>query len=277
MACQMRRGDLLRRLAEMTMVKLSQKVFARLGTIEPENDESLDSIENGRVKMAEPIVDDTNNGVIEDVTSKILVTHDDGDLKTDDGKFTPYGTSSIKDIFRVLISILDPANFHQYTDSTRIMALRLINMTFEVSGKTISKHPSLLSLTSTTLCKHLFQLIRLDNPVLVQAALRVILTLMHTSRTHLKMQQEFVFTYLLTCLSPIFEIPREIGVDTIFYDGVPNFPKLIKSSNHPSRTTTSTPVSGGSSQGAGRSTPKPIAASGFFKSPEVREIICVWF
>lgn len=274
MACQMRRGDVLRRAAEMTMVKLTQTVFWRLRGIEPEIDE--DPIEDGEVKLNNETGDENDGdtkteaeetaagdtSTVEDVGSRITVQNPTEDT---DG---PYGMNTIREVFRVLISILDPGNMHQYTDSTRIMALKLINVAFEVSGTHIAEHPSLLQLTMTTLCKYLFQMIRYDNVQLVQSALRVISTLLHTCRSHLKMQQEFFFTYLLTCLSPISDLPREPDVDNIFYDGVPNVPRLINP-----RTATSTPIENKNGSSTG-STPVPTPTAFLtFKSPEVREVM----
>lgn len=271
MACQMRRGDVLRRAAEMTMVKLTHQVFSRLSTIEPEQHE--DPIEDGEVQVTaeggnshttEDVEDneasDNANSTVEDVGSRITVSHTE-----ENNTAGPYGMVTVREIFRVLISILDPSNFHQYTDSTRIMALKLINVVFEVAGADIPKHPSLLQLTTTTLCKHLFQLIRYDNAQLVQPALGVISTLLNTCREYLKMQQEFFFTYLLTCLSPLSDLPREPDVDNIFYEGVPNVPRLINP-----RTATSTPVENNSKSGTSTPTPQSFITS---KSPEVREVM----
>lgn len=268
MACQMRRGDVLRRNAEMSMIRLSNAVFERFKAMEPEEDDEIID-ESGNVEMEK---EDEHGQQVENIESTIKVT---GEEFSNNNKNKSYGVASIREVFRVLVSILDPANHHQYTDSTRIMALRLINVAFEVAGRDFANHKSLLNLITNKLSKHLFQLIRNDNPALLQNALQVIETLLHTSRKHLKMQQEFFFSYLLTTLSPITEIPREPDVDKIFYEGVPNVPKLVKASSHPVRTQASTPVNGRSSTPVQNGSSSNGNGNGgvHWKSSESREIM----
>ncbi|ANB12275.1 Arf family guanine nucleotide exchange factor GEA2 [Sugiyamaella lignohabitans] len=348
MACQMRRGDILRRAAEMTMIRLSQAVFARLHDIEPdeEHDPPVEDLNNDLVKMTQA----ENNPGYEEIGSQILVSGvgvdrrhsevvapdagivavsvtENGSAVTSDNNTTdaatetppavaaavaaataslepvveektpvdtedtsvnavdssestspgtPYGIFSIREVFRVLVSILDPSNFHQYTDSTRIMSLRLLNVAFEIAGSEIPKHPSLLNLTTTTLAKHLFQLVRYDNPILLQSTLRMVLTLLHTTGEHLKLQQEFLLSYLLNSLSPLTDIPREVGVDSIFYDSVPNRPKLVKVPQQSVPTSkANTPVGDISTNGNGRGTPIGGGHHAMLnmKTPEIREIM----
>lgn len=252
MACQMRRGDLLRRSAEMTMIKLTEVVFKRLSEIEPEVVIDAKSVENSDLQMLEP-----NKEVVESLVPGNTAVDQEQQTPTESKEelhqtsentnvikpFTKYGLASIREYFRVLISIIDTANFHQYTDATRIMALHLINVGFEVAGTSITSHESLLNLTTNTLLKHLLQLIRMENPFLLQKALRVFNTVLYTTRDQLKLHQEVFLTYILTCLSPINDILREDGVDGIFYDGVPSIPRaVIKASPYPSKV--STPVGG---------------------------------
>uniref|UniRef100_A0A060T9W3 ARAD1B02926p n=1 Tax=Blastobotrys adeninivorans TaxID=409370 RepID=A0A060T9W3_BLAAD len=317
MACQMRRGDVLRRAAEMTMIKLTETVFRRLSSIDPESTEEADALSDRQVQLSNetsnPHVDIHRGSVIEDVGSNIKVKEQEdeetpapssdletagqsdesekaeqdkhtsegeeaekteklGDTKEDIEETEPYGINAIREIFRVLISILDHKNAYQYTDSTRAMVLRLVNIIFEVSGKEIAQHPSLMSLTSGTLCKHLFQLARYDNPAILHLTLRAIVTIFQTCRPHLKLQLEFIFTYLLTCLSPVGDIPREPDVDAVFYEGVPTAPRLI----NPSRTATNTPTPQTSNSSSANltkpSTPVPFGPNFMtMKSPAARE------
>ncbi|CAN6628830.1 ARF guanine-nucleotide exchange factor 2 [Trichomonascus vanleenenianus] len=283
MACQMRRGDVLRRAAEMTLMKLSQAVFSKLHEIEPEQvpDNPLDQ---GEVKIDSSMNQQTLPEGVEDIGSKITVSAEEeeedeiGEKEATDGeensedKYKTFGIASIREVLRVFVSILDQANFHQYTDSTRIMALRIINVAIEVSGHDIARHEPLLAMASTTLMKHLFQLVRSDNVMLVQPALRLLSSLLYTMRKHLKLQQEFLISYLLTTLSPVIDIPREPDVDSIFYDGVPSAPKLVKNSSaHAIRTQSSTPVNnrpGTPATGASVNEHEIFAS---FRNPDVRE------
>lgn len=74
----------------------------------------------------------------------------------DAGDIIPFGIASIKELLRVLISLLNPHD-QQHTDSMRLMALGLLNIAFEVGGKSIGKFPSLRLMVADELCKHLFQ------------------------------------------------------------------------------------------------------------------------
>lgn len=68
----------------------------------------------------------------------------------------PYGIPSIREVLRVLISLLNPHD-QQHTDSMRLMALGLLNVAFEVGGRSVGKHSILRSLVADELCKYLFQ------------------------------------------------------------------------------------------------------------------------
>lgn len=231
MACQMRRGDLLRRSAEMTMIKLTEAVFLRLSDIEPEVVIDAMSVENSELQMLEPGNNQDPTTKLSEEYVHVMEVPDEPDKYSVhehiNKPFEKYGLASVREYFRVLISIIDNSNFHQYNDATRIMALHLINVAFEVSGKNIIKHESLLNLTTDILLKHILQLVRVENPHLLQKALRVFCTIISTVGEYLKLHQELFLTYFLTCLSPMVDIPREEGVDGIFYDGVPSVPRTV--------------------------------------------------
>lgn len=270
MACQMRRGDLLRRSAEMTMIKLTQAVFSRVSELEPEVIIDAKSVENSELQMSEPNpqgateIGETASAEFVQVADAAIDDNPPPDHS--DKPFERYGLASLREYFRVLISIIDATNFHQYTDATRIMALHLINVAFEVSGKDITKHESLLNLTTNILLKHILLLIRAESPPLLQKALRVFSTILYTAGGHLKLHQEVFLTYLLTCLSPIAEIPREEGVDGIFYDGVPSIPRtVLNASPHPSKV--GTPVGGLPANVANLTSPTFITV----RTPDSRE------
>lgn len=312
MACQMKRGDLLRRSAEMTMIKLTEAMFSRLELLESESsaassDTNLQDHLNLPTQVSEHIVTSTTgetsnlaesseksepsntepiDGNIEPkpedyVSAKSIVTPNSGanyDTSaipqtpiTEHRPFQKYGIPSVREYLRVLISIIDPSNSHQYTDATRIMVLHLIGVSFEVAGSHFGRFPSLIELTTNSLLKNLLQLIRSDNPYLLQKTLRVSSTIFHTTREHLKLQHEFFLTYILSCLSPIAEIPREEGVDDIFYNGVPSIPRsVLNASPHPSKVPT--PVGGRPAAIANNDVPA-LPSFIYNKSPEAREMM----
>ena len=108
----------------------------------------------------------------------------------------PYGLPSIREILRVLISLLNPHD-QQNTDSMRATALSLVNVAFEVGGSSISRCAELRNVVADDLCKYLFQLARSENTALLASSLRVITNIIDTMRQHLKLQQELFLSFLM--------------------------------------------------------------------------------
>ncbi|KAI9494797.1 hypothetical protein BDB00DRAFT_817115 [Zychaea mexicana] len=113
----------------------------------------------------------------------------------------PYGLPAIRELLRVLISLLNPHE-HKHTDSMRLMALSILNVAFEVGGKSISRFETLRILVADEFCKYLFQLAKTDTTPLLTLTLRVISTVIDTMRPHLKLQQELFLFFLIERLSP---------------------------------------------------------------------------
>ncbi|KAL2157477.1 hypothetical protein VTH06DRAFT_6028 [Thermothelomyces fergusii] len=153
----------------------------------------------------------------------------------------PYSLLSIRELFRVLVSFLDPHD-RKHPDQMRVMALRIIHVALEVAGPSIARHPALASIAEDQLCRHLFQLVRSDNMAVLHEALIVAGTLLLTCRGVLKLQQELYLSYLVACLHPAVEIPREPGIDPSLYAGIPQSPKLVKPSPSQAGSGRSTPV-----------------------------------
>lgn len=174
----------------------------------------------------------------------------------------PYSLPSIRELFRVLVDLLQPHN-RQHGDTLRVMALRIIDVALEVAGPSIAKHPSLATLAKDDLCRYLFQLVRSENLGLLNESLRVAGTLLATCREVLKLQQELFLSYLVACLHPRVEIDDELGIDSALYEGVPKTPKLVKRE--------------ASQASSGRSTPVPIkerqklGMEGGSRKPDSRE------
>ena len=174
----------------------------------------------------------------------------------------PYSLPSIRELFRVLVDLLQPHN-RPHADVMRVMALRIIDVALEVAGPSLAKHPSLVMLAKDDLCRNLFQLVRSEHAGLLHESLRVAGTLLATCRSVLKLQQELYLSYLVACLHPRVQIPVEPGIDPALYEGVPQAPKLVKP-----------PASQPSS---GRSTPIPVkdrqklGMEGGSRKPDTRE------
>lgn len=111
------------------------------------------------------------------------------------------GLPSIIELLRVLISVLDPSS-QQHTDSTRMIALNTLNTAFQAAGSSMANYPSLMALISDQGCKFLFQLARSENHNVLGAALRTIATVVETTRTKLKLQQELLLAFTIDRLAP---------------------------------------------------------------------------
>ncbi|KAJ5312471.1 hypothetical protein N7508_003301 [Penicillium antarcticum] len=292
MCCQSRLSEVLRRSAEMAMVKMCQVIFMRLSHLDQDMPAGPDPFAGEDAKK-DPLsrlkMDPSVNG--DTVTSQHLSAisadtaavdrpstsregspeqgnnsgaaaappspHDDTEADVQ-----PYSLPSIRELFRVLIDLLDPHN-RQHTDAMRVMALRIIDVALEVAGPSIARHPSLAVLARDDLCRYLFQLVRSEQIAILTSSLRVAGTLLSTCRPVLKLQQELYISYLVACLHPRVEIPREPGIDPSLYEGIPQSPKLVKQ-----------PASQANS---GRSTPVPVkdrqklGLEGGSRRPEARE------
>jgi golgi-specific brefeldin A-resistance guanine nucleotide exchange factor 1 len=144
----------------------------------------------------------------------------------------------------------------------RVMALRIIDVAFEVAGTSIGQNYSLRRLATDELCRYLFQLVRSEHPLILSNSLRVTSTLLHTMRPYLKLQQELFLSYVVACL----EIPKAAeqitgsAIDSPILADIPTAPRLSISPS-------------------GRSTPIPIkerrqlGLEGSSRGPDAKEVM----
>lgn len=83
----------------------------------------------------------------------------------------------------------------------RLMALSILNVAFEVGGRSIARFEVLRSLVTDNFCKHVFQLAKTDSTPLLSLSLRVISTVFDTLQPYLKLQQELFIFFLIERLS----------------------------------------------------------------------------
>lgn len=294
MCCQSRLSELLRRSAEMSIVKMCQAIFENLKHLEIEAGEEVEALDEQTKQDMDTVKMTPSASTIEAVKSPVQPAGGDStpsasfedsrqdqrtsassDIGLEGGIPTalekspselpikPYSLPSIRELFRVLVDLLDPHD-KQHADTMRVMALRIIDVALEVAGPSIAKHPTLAHLAQDRLCKYLFQLVRSDNMAVLSESLIVAGTLLATCREVLKLQQELFLSYLVACLHPRVDIPREPGIDPSLYAGIPQAPKLVKPP----------PPSQPSS---GRSTPVPVkdrqklGLEGGSRKPDARE------
>ncbi|KAI3323562.1 Sec7-domain-containing protein [Xylariaceae sp. AK1471] len=263
MCCQSRLSELLRRTAEAAMVRMCQIIFEHLKHLEVQAGddlEALDSQANGDTEALRMVPSTNGNDVIassdapadeerassssDNATNGIEISSASAPSDAPDSlEIKPYSLPSMKELFRVLVDLLDPHD-KQQGDTMRVMALRLIHVALEVAGPSIARHPALAVVAEDRLCRHLFQLVRSDNMAILQESLIVAGTLLETCRGVLKLQQELFLSYLVACLHPPVEIPWEPNIDPSLYDGIPQRPSGAKPP--------------ASQAGSGRATPVPV-------------------
>ncbi|KAI1498158.1 Sec7-domain-containing protein [Biscogniauxia marginata] len=263
MCCQSRLSELLRRTAEAAMIRMCQIIFEHLKHLEVEAGDDLEALDNqtnGEMEAVKMVPSANGDNIIASSDAPVNETRQSSSSEntTNDAEASsaaepsenpealdikPYSLPSMKELFRVLVDLLDPHD-KQQGDTMRVMALRIIHVALEVAGPSIARHPALAVVAEDRLCRHLFQLVRSDNMAILQESLIVAGTLLETCRGVLKLQQELFLSYLVACLHPPVEIPREANIDPSLYDGIPQRPTTVKPP--PSQA------------GSGRSTPVPV-------------------
>ncbi|KAG6017343.1 hypothetical protein E4U54_007511 [Claviceps lovelessii] len=269
---QPRFSAVLRRTAEAAMVRMCQIIFEDVKHLELNTSDDGDDLErrvdndlvglriNEKTAFSDgrPTSDADRLEVLDDEQTSSKPDSDNqfeaaspqraNDIPNDQNEdmnsldLRPYSLPSVRELFRVLVNFLDP-NDRQHTDTMRVMAMRILHVALEVCGPFIARHPALASIAEDRLCCYLFQLVRSDNMAVLQESLIVTGTLLATCRGILKLQQELYLSYLVACLHPTVQIPREPGIDPLLYIGIPETPKLVKPPASQSGSGRATPVS----------------------------------
>ncbi|RUS18465.1 hypothetical protein BC937DRAFT_88745 [Endogone sp. FLAS-F59071] len=304
MCCQMRLSELLRRSAEHVMINMVQAMFERLKLLEDEKvaNNSVNMIDPADTephmntpfsssKPAQTLADDTPKvswdgsgsdaiptefGVVErDGDNSVKSAFKDGERgdtvsRVEDEKVSetpkPYGLPAIRELLRVLISLLNPHD-HQHTDSMRLMALSILNVALDVGGRSIARFESLRSLVMDDFCKYMFQLARTDTIPLLSLTLRVTSAVFDTMRPYLMLQQELFLFFLIERLTPP-NVPKSLPFD-IDLDG--SITLVIPTSDHLlERERSSSPQPGGPRSESRASVGRPDAP---VASGEVRELL----
>lgn len=166
--------------------------------------------------------------------------------------FSEFDATTIYDVLRVLILVLNPADRAEMADNTRITVLQVLRNCFEVAGHEIGRDEKLIELIGNQLWRNLALLIRRDHPRLVAEALGLTTVIMNTCPEPFKLQFQLVIVYVLTSLTPLADLPGNDG----FYEGVPARPRCVKAP----------PIEPGTNTAQ-----LPTAAR--MKTPELREVM----
>lgn len=122
----------------------------------------------------------------------------------------PYGIVGIVEIFRYLCSLLNILdsgivtghNLHAIDEDVPLFALGLINSAIELGRQSFGYHPELLALVQDDLFRFLMQLgLSNMNPLILSMVCSIVLNLYHHLRSHLKLQLEAFFAFVIIGLS----------------------------------------------------------------------------
>lgn len=139
-------------------------------------------------------------------------------VKEGSGPLVPYGLPCTRELFRFLISLINPHDRHN-SEAMIHMGLSLLTVALESGAHHIGTFPSLMNYVKDDMCKNLFWLIQCDFLGLFTMALRVCFLLFEGLRTHLKFQMEMFFKKLMDILA--LDLPsvhyekRELILDAI--------------------------------------------------------------
>lgn len=245
MCCQTRLSDLLRKTAEQNLLPMVRHLCSRLSFIPLSADQAYDGegehtpdhsslaaddVESTadvdekklrRMTMPDPRglqVNPPDADVDAQAQALSVSTQEQSDEALPDAtlqekpssvpEVAPFSLPAIKEVLRVIISLLDP-HVASNTDSMRLLGLNLLTAAFETSSVHISKFPSLRALFQDTACKHLLQLARSESFAISSYAIRCICTMFEGMKSDLKLQYELLLTFFIDRLSPTFPMSQE--------------------------------------------------------------------
>ena len=110
-----------------------------------------------------------------------------------DGELIAYGVPCIRELFRFLISLINPRDRHN-NETMMSMGLALLTVALETGGGELSRFPALMEHLEDGMCKNLFSLLKTDNLTLYAATLRVIFLAFEAQRHALKFQMQIFLT-----------------------------------------------------------------------------------
>ncbi|CAI4043852.1 Arf family guanine nucleotide exchange factor GEA1 SKDI_10G2340 [Saccharomyces kudriavzevii IFO 1802] len=242
LACNTQRSEVLRKTAEVTIARITVKLFTKLKLLDPPtktekyiNDESYtdndlkDDIIGTTISDKESCSTDGDSTITDscknDNSAEQVIMDQEDDEKT--GKEAKeaepnYGIAVIKDYLGLLLSLIMPENRMKHTTSAMKLSLQLINTAVEISGDKFPLYPRLFNLISDPISKSIVFLIQNSTQhSLLQATLQLFTSLVVILGDYLPMQIELT-------LRRIFEILEDItGADDAVKQKPPSVKELI--------------------------------------------------
>ncbi|KAJ1973943.1 GDP/GTP exchange factor for ARF [Dimargaris xerosporica] len=237
LSCQMRINPLLRKSAERTLMAWAETLFSHLNTwvhtSQPQGDGYMNQASHSRLDASQPrtrrnsaltlrfstrqlpswstevrATGEGNDSPLPaeaedlDRTWSQLSTVDPNHPKApwvDQLTSTPYGSASLRELMRVLITLLNPHDL-QYTDTMRLIALDALNRVFETAGKALAMASAFHDVVCQDLLQFLYQIMETDTLSLMAAALRLLTNVFPAFRHLAKAQFQTFLTLILVRL-----------------------------------------------------------------------------
>ncbi|GIY37714.1 golgi-specific brefeldin A-resistance guanine nucleotide exchange factor 1 [Caerostris darwini] len=134
------------------------------------------------------------------------------------GPLVPYGLPCVRELFRYLVSLVNPLDRHNSETMIQV-GLNLLTVALEAGADNLGRFGSFLALIRDETCRNLFALLSIERLTVFAAALRVSFLLFEALRTHLKFQLEMFLKTLMEMIvsetSKISYEQREISLDCI--------------------------------------------------------------
>lgn len=116
----------------------------------------------------------------------VTFTSDD---RSSNGPLVPYGLPCIRELFRFLISLIDPYD-RQNSDQMIQMGLNLLTVALEAGADYIGNYSLLMPFVKNELCRNFLRLLSTEKMGVFAATLRACFLLFEALRTHMKLQLE---------------------------------------------------------------------------------------
>ncbi|XP_015907017.1 Golgi-specific brefeldin A-resistance guanine nucleotide exchange factor 1 isoform X3 [Parasteatoda tepidariorum] len=134
------------------------------------------------------------------------------------GPLVPYGLPCVRELFRYLVSLVNPHDRHNSETMIQV-GLNLLTVALEAGADNLGRFGSFLVLIRDETCRNLFALLSVERLTIFASALRVSFLLFEALRTHLKFQLEMFLKSLLDMISTesskVSYEQREISLDCL--------------------------------------------------------------
>ncbi|KAL7748792.1 GDP/GTP exchange factor for ARF [Sorochytrium milnesiophthora] len=180
----MRLSELLRRSTEQTLTLITRQLFSRLDDLRdqapPADDLPVPDLGRNRSSISLPVSPDddafdmvgggepgSHASPGQTHTRRVslpAVNSLANDTPGTPHVFAQYGLPSIMEVLRVFVSIIDTSTQSPHSDTSRVLALHLLQTAVETAGPALARFPSIVEQLTDTVLRHLLFIVRMQLP-----------------------------------------------------------------------------------------------------------------